>query len=131
MTSDIDPAARAISVAIIDDEPMVAAGLHRLCKLFGLGVASYTSGREFIAQLESDAFRPDCVLLDAQMPDMTGLEIHHYLVRRGLPTIIITADDTPELRARYLAAGATAYLQKPIGGEELMAAISGAVGRSR
>lgn len=127
LTSDTGPVPRTISVAIVDDEPMIARGLHRLCRASGLDAVSYTSGREFIAQLETNAFRPDCVLLDAQMPDMTGLEIQHYLTRMRLPTIIITADDTPELRARYLAAGAARYLQKPVAAEELLAAIAHAV----
>lgn len=129
MKPEASPDPRIITVAIVDDEPTVARGLQRLCRLCGLNAAAYTSGREFIAQLDADVIRPDCVLLDAQMPDMTGLEIHHYLAPKKLPTIIITADDTPELRAKYLAAGVADYLQKPVGGDELLAAIMRAIHR--
>ena len=59
------------------------------------------------------------------MPEMTGLEVHQHLIHHGvnLPTIVYTADDAPEAQARYVAIGVTEYLRKPIGGDELLAAI--------
>jgi CheY-like chemotaxis protein len=56
---------------------------------------------------------------------MSGLEVQRHLVDAGLkvPTIVYTADDAPEAEARYVAAGVTAYLRKPIAGDELLAAI--------
>ena len=59
------------------------------------------------------------------MPHMSGLEVQRRLVDAGLnvPTIVYTADDAPEAEARYIAAGVTAYLRKPIAGDELLAAI--------
>jgi CheY-like chemotaxis protein len=59
------------------------------------------------------------------MPHMSGLEVQRHLVDAGLkvPTIVYTADDAPEAEARYVAAGVTAYLRKPIAGDELLAAI--------
>jgi FixJ family two-component response regulator len=133
MTTPPAPGTRGISVAIIDDEPSVATGLGRLCRVLGLSVTVYGSGREFIVGLEADAMCPDCVLLDAQMPDMTGLDVQQYLSARRLPaaTVIVTADDAPEIRARYLAAGATDFLYKPVDGDELLAVIARAVERVR
>ncbi len=121
---------RQISVAIVDDEPSVRVSLRRLCAALGLSATAYASGRAFLDALDSDA-PPDCLLLDTQMPEMTGLEVQRHLVKRGVrvPTIVVTADDASEVHAR--CAGAGGYLQKPIGVEELILAIERAVGPAR
>jgi DNA-binding NarL/FixJ family response regulator len=63
------------------------------------------------------------------MPDMTGLEVQQSLAARGkrFPVLVYTADDAPEAQARYLAAGAADYLRKPLGSDELLAAVARAV----
>jgi FixJ family two-component response regulator len=117
------------SLAIVDDEEAVRISLRRLCNALDFCATVYASGPELIAAIDRGAARPDCLLLDAHMPAMTGLEVHQSLRRRGvrLPTVVYTADDTPEARARYLAAGINDYLHKPIGGEELVSAIERAI----
>lgn len=72
---------------------------------------------------------PDCMLLDTQMPEMTGPELQRQLIARGtcVPTVVVTADDGPESRARYVASKVVQYLRKPIGAEELLLAIERAV----
>ncbi|HTJ21340.1 MAG TPA: response regulator [Gemmatimonadaceae bacterium] len=119
-----------LSIAIVDDEECVRVGMRRLCNALGLMAAAYGSGLEFIDSLDAGGMHPDCLLLDAHMPDMTGLEVQQHLVTRSarFPTIVYTADDAPEAQARYLAAGAAEYLRKPIGGDELLAAIARALG---
>lgn len=118
-----------VSIAIVDDEESVRVGLRRLCTALGLKAVAYGSGLEFIEMLDAGAMRPDCLLLDAHMPDMTGLEVQQHLVARSarFPTIVYTADDAPEAQARYVAAGTAEYLRKPIGGDELLAAIARAL----
>jgi FixJ family two-component response regulator len=112
-------------IAIVDDEESVRTGLRRLCVSLGLRASVYASGGEFLQSLGAGAAAPDCVLLDAHMPHMSGLDVQRRLVDVGLniPTIVYTADDAPEAEARYVAAGVTAYLRKPIAGDELLAAI--------
>jgi FixJ family two-component response regulator len=116
---------RPISVAIIDDEPCVRSSLQRLCAVLGFYPSIYSSGKEFLDALTQHQLRPDCLMLDAQMPEMTGLEVHQHLVRLGIhiPTVVFTAAEAPEVRARYLAAGVTEYLRKPMAGDDLLAAI--------
>jgi len=125
MSSDHTPPLKCISIAIVDDEESVRIALRRLCGALGLNPAIYASGRELIDSLEAGAARPDCLLLDAHMPRMTGLELHQHLAHHGvnLPTIVYTADDAPEAQARYVATGVTEYLRKPIGADQLLAAI--------
>src|SRR6476660_4254100 len=125
--------AEPISIVIIDDEESVRTGLRRLCVSLGLRTTVYASGREFIDALADGASRPDCLLLDAHMPHMTGLDVQRHLVDSGLgiPTIVYTADDAPEARARSTTAGVAAYLRKPIAGDELLTAIEQVMDRAR
>jgi CheY-like chemotaxis protein len=125
--------AQPISIAIVDDEESVRTGLRRLCVSLGLNTTAYASGRELVDALAAGATRPDCVLLDAHMPHMTGLDVQRRLVDSGLriPTIVYTADDAPEAKTRYLAAGVAAYLRKPIAGDDLLAAIEQVMVRAR
>jgi FixJ family two-component response regulator len=120
-------------MVIVDDEESVRTGLRRLCVSLGLRVAVYPSGREFVDALEAGATHPDCVLLDAHMPHMTGLDVQRHLVDLGLriATIVYTADDAPEAEARYVAAGVAAYLRKPIAGDDLLTAIEQVMDRAR
>ena len=62
---------------------------------------------------------PDCVVLDLQMPLMTGVELQYHLLQLDdpPPVIIITAHDEPKARDRCLALGAIRYLRKPIEGD--------------
>jgi len=112
-------------IVIVDDEESVRTGLRRLCVSLGLRASVYASGSEFLQSLAADVAPPECVLLDAHMPHMSGLDVQRHLVDAGLkiPTIVYTADDAPEAEARYIAAGVTAYLRKPIAGDDLLAAI--------
>lgn len=125
--------AQPISIVIVDDEESVRTGLRRLCVSLGLRVTVYASGREFIQALADGATRPDCLLLDAHMPHMTGLDVQRHLVDSGqpVPTIVYTADDAPEAEARYVAAGVAAYLRKPIAGDDLLTAIEQVMNQAR
>ncbi len=118
-----------ISVAIVDDEESVRTSLRRLCLALGLDAMAFASGPELIDFLDAGSPSPDCLLLDAHMPDMTGLEVQQSLAARGkrFPVLVYTADDAPEAQARYLAAGAADYLRKPLGSDELFAAVARAV----
>ena len=129
MSLDPSPPVDRISIAIVDDEESVRIGLRRLCGALGLNPTIYASGRELIDSLDAGAPHPDCLLLDAHMPQMAGLELHQHLVHSGVhvPTIVYTADDAPEVQARYIATGVADYLRKPIGGDELIAAIERAI----
>ena len=119
-----------LHIAIVDDEELIRVALGRFCSALGMRVSSYSSGRALIDDVAESACALDCLLLDAHMPDMTGLEILQQLVRRGarFPTIVYSADDEPEAIARYGEAGAVAYLRKPVLGDALVDAITRAVG---
>jgi two-component system response regulator FixJ len=117
-----------LRVAIVDDEPSVRSSLERLCSVMGMDATAYASGRKFLDALDNGA-TPACLLLDAHMPELSGLDVLRLLALRGggPATIVITADDGPEIYARVIAAGAVECLQKPITAEELVAAIERAM----
>ena len=114
-------------VAIVDDEEPVRKALKRLLRASGLEAEGYASGKDF---LDASAQRePDCVVLDLHMPAMSGLQVLRSLqaARRNIPTVIITAHDAPETRDQCIAAGAAAYLCKPLDEHILLGTISAAV----
>lgn len=118
-------------IAIVDDETSICRALLRLLRVSHYRAESFSSP---IAFLESLAERvPDCVVLDLQMPMMTGVELQQQLLQldESPPVIIITAHDEPKMRERCLALGAVRYLRKPIEGDVLIDAIREAVAARR
>jgi FixJ family two-component response regulator len=110
-------------IAVVDDDPSVLKALTRLLRIRSFGAKTYGSALEFLATLPGEA--PDCLIVDLQMPGMSGLELHQYLTGRGIhiPTIIITAHDEGNARQRCESAGAAGYLLKPIDDAALLEAI--------
>jgi FixJ family two-component response regulator len=100
-------------VAILDDDLSVRVAVNRLLRAFDMRPETYASA---IAFFESSAENPpECLILDLQMPGMSGLEVMRYLSRRGIriPTVVITAHAEFADEATCRSAGATAFLRKP------------------
>jgi FixJ family two-component response regulator len=118
-------------IAIVDDDPSVLKALARLLRTRAFETRTYTSARDFLTALPEGP--PQCLIVDLQMPDMTGLELQRHLARRGvqIPTIIITAHNEAGARERSEAAGAVAYLLKPLQDTSLIAALDKAHDRSK
>ncbi|WP_045010357.1 response regulator [Bradyrhizobium sp. LTSP849] len=115
-------------IAIVDDDPPVLKALARLLKTRAIEARTYGSARDFLAALPdatSDAL-PECLILDLQMPEMNGLELQRHLNHVGIriPTIVITAHTDSDMHELCAAAGAEAYLRKPLQDTTLLAAIS-------
>jgi FixJ family two-component response regulator len=113
-------------IAIVDDDPSVLKALNRLLRFHGLQSTTYESAQQFIASVPEGL--PDCLIVDLQMPEMTGLELHHYLTRSGIqiPTIIITAHGDTRVSERAKSEGIIAVLPKPLEKASLFAAIEAA-----
>jgi FixJ family two-component response regulator len=114
-------------VAVVDDDLSVRRAIVRLLRSAGLDADDYGSGREFLHAL--DVAIPDCVVLDVQMPHMSGPELQQRLRDDGisLPIVILTGHDEPDMQASCLAAGACAYLHKPVDGKTLVEAVNRAI----
>ena len=103
-------------IAIVDDDESVCRALERLVRSLGMAAETYTSGADFIEQVESQpTFNADCVILDVQMPGLNGVEVQAQLrrIRQDIPVVFITAHDDRLSRERALAGGAVAFLRKP------------------
>ncbi|HEY8858986.1 MAG TPA: response regulator transcription factor [Gaiellales bacterium] len=110
-----------MEVLIVDDEPAVVDALDRALVQEGYAVASAGDGR---AALERVArARPDAVILDVSMPQMSGLEVCRRMRANGdrTPVLMLTARDQVTDRVAGLDAGADDYLVKPFALEELLA----------
>ncbi len=116
-------------VLAVDDE----AGILRLIKLElstqGFRVVTAENGDSALRMAEEH--RPDIVLLDIVMPDMTGLEVMRRLRERtNTPVILLTAKGSDADKVRGLEMGADDYLAKPFSPEELSARVRAVLRRA-
>jgi FixJ family two-component response regulator len=117
-------------IAIVDDDESVCRAVRRLVRSMGMDADTFVSGEEFIDRLEATSpFAPDCVILDVHMPGLSGLEVQERLTRkrRGIPVVFMTAVDDALVRERALAAGAAAFLGKPMDGDLLAETVHAAL----
>ena len=114
-------------IAIIDDDESVRTALQRLLRCARHRAEAYGSGREFLENL--DQHTPDCLVLDVQMPDMSGPQIQQHLSAIGasVPVVMITGHDEVGAQEACLAAGASSYLRKPLDRSVLLEAIEHAI----
>jgi FixJ family two-component response regulator len=110
-------------IAVVDDDGSVRRSLRRFCRTMGFDPRVFASAEDFLPSVDAQAY--DCLILDLRMPGMDGLELQQRLLamRADVPIILITAHDEPASRARGLAAGAVAYLNKPVTNAVLLGAI--------
>lgn len=113
-------------VAIVDDDAGVLRALSRLVRSLGYEPVAFHSGEALLSSV--DAQTPAFAILDQHLPGQTGLETLSMLAQwmPPIPAAIITGLDEPGLRERCLAAGAVAYILKPVSQVDIDAAIMGA-----
>ena len=119
--------AKAHLIAVVDDEESIRRALSRLLRCSNFDVLTFGSGQEFINSLRGH--RPDCVILDFQMPELTGGDVQGLLSRADiqLPVIIMTAYDHPVMREECLRRGAVACIAKCDLQDHLIVTIAAAV----
>ncbi|WP_396615000.1 response regulator transcription factor [Lysobacter soli] len=117
-------------IAILDDDEGVRASLSSLVRSLGHDVCTYASAAAFLT--DADAGDPDCLITDVQMPGMSGAQLLEALAMAGrrFPVIVMTAFPSDATRQRVLAAGALAYLIKPVDGPTLARCIDAALARA-
>lgn len=103
-------------ILVVEDEPLSQDMLVRRLSSRGLRVATVSDGQACIQWLQANV--PDLILLDVQLPRMTGLEvlaeIRKHFTRDALPVILVTALGESDDVIRGLQAGANDYVVKPI-----------------
>ncbi|WOJ91621.1 CheR family methyltransferase (plasmid) [Methylocapsa polymorpha] len=111
------------TIFVVDDDSSVREAISALLQAEGRRVEIYASGEEFV-----NSYHPGsdgCLLVDARMPGMSGLELLKRLKAAGhrIPVIMITGDGDVRTAVRAMRAGAADFIEKPIGREELLVSI--------
>lgn len=114
-----------ISVCLVDDQTIVRQGIRSLLELADdmTVVAECADGAQALTTVPQ--LKPDVMLLDLRMPEMSGIEVLQALSLRGVlpPTVILTTFDDDQLVLAGLKAGARGYLLKDVSLEQLVEAV--------
>jgi two-component system OmpR family response regulator len=109
-----------INVLVVDDEAVLAEMVSMALRYEGWNIATASDGSAAIAAARNQ--RPDVVVLDVMLPDMSGLDVLHKLREEHpqLPVLLLTAKDAVEDRIAGLTAGGDDYVTKPFSIEEVV-----------
>ena len=116
-------------IAVVDDDQSVREALENLISSVGFEVKLFASAESF---LDSDTpAQTDCAILDVRLPGLSGLELQQRLAVDGqsIPVIVITAQAEDKTQEEAVAAGAIAFLKKPVTEEVLLTALDAALKR--
>ena len=121
----------AVFIAIVDDDPSVRKGLQRLIRSAGWRAETFASAQEFLTRSRAES--PNCVLLDLQLPGVSGLDLQKRMAEVGLetPIVFLTGHGNIPASVQAMKAGAVQFLTKPVDEQELLQAIEEAVERDR
>jgi FixJ family two-component response regulator len=117
-------------VFVVDDDSRVRDALTSLLASAGLEVAAFASATAFLEADKPDA--PACLLLDLDLPDISGLELQKDLLQRQAPPIVfLTGHGDIPSSVKAMKAGAVEFLSKPVDDDELLRAIDAAIALDR
>jgi FixJ family two-component response regulator len=118
-------------IAIVDDDPSVRRGLERLIRSVGWKAETFASAQEFLARPRTEA--PSCLVLDLQLPGLSGLDLQKRMAEAGLetPIIFLTGHGDIPASVKAMKAGAVEFLTKPVDEQDLLNAIQEAIERDR
>lgn len=118
-------------IAIVDDDPSARRGLQRLIRSAGWKAETFASAQEFLARPPAEL--QNCVLLDLQLPGLSGLDLQKRMAEIGLdiPIVFLTGHGSIPASVQAMKAGAIEFLTKPVDEQELLRAIQEAVERYR
>jgi FixJ family two-component response regulator len=118
-------------IAVVDDDPSVRQGLDRLVRSWGWKTETFASAQEFLAR--SWAEPPTCLVLDLQLPVLSGLDLQKRMAEIGLktPIVFLTGHGNIPSSVQAMKAGAIEFLTKPFDEEDLLRAIREAIERDR
>jgi len=118
-------------IAIVDDDASVREGLHSLIRSAGWRVETFASAQEFLGRLGAEA--PSCLILDLQLPGLSGLDLQKRMAKVGLqiPIVFLTGHGNIPASVQAMKAGAVEFLTKPLDEQRLLQAIREAIERDR
>src|SRR6266480_7040347 len=116
-------------VFIVDDDRHTRESLSNLIRSAGLSAQTFSSAQEFLAAERPNG--PGCLVLDVQLPGLSGLDLQQELAKAGvkIPIIFITGHGDIPTSVRAIKAGALEFLTKPLNREDLLNAIQQGIAR--
>ena len=110
-------------VYVVDDDTSAREGVARLIRSAGLMTKTFVSGEEFLAAARPK--NPSCLVLDVNLPGLTGLDLQQELAKSGVqvPIIFLTGHGDIPMTVRAVKAGAVNFLTKPFDDQDLLNAI--------
>jgi two-component system alkaline phosphatase synthesis response regulator PhoP len=118
------------TVLIVEDEEDAAELFAEMMRVSGFRVLKTSKSAPAISMMTAD--KPDLVLLDIMMPEISGLDILRQMRRdpnlANIPVIMVTAKSMPADIKNGMEAGASTYLTKPVGFQELKEAVERTLG---
>lgn len=118
------------SIYIVDDDPTVLDALSSLLRANAKDVRLFTSGAEFLNFKRGD--NPACLILDLQMPGMSGLELQKVVSAQiSIPIIFLTGRGDITSTVQAMKGGAVDFLTKPVDEQVLLATVDQALGKDR
>ena len=117
------------SIAIIDDDVLVRQSLGDCMESAGYAVESFDSAEEFLAS--ESARNAACLIVDIQLPGITGLELQERLAGADnrVPIVFVSAQGTKANREKAMRQGASGFLSKPFRREDLLKLLAEAIER--
>ena len=129
-SSGADLATDTPIVFVIDADTAIRASLAGLIASAGWQAETFASGPEFLSRPRPAV--PSCLILDMTLPETSGLDLQKQLADRAdMPIIFITGYADVRMTVRAMKAGALEFLTKPFKDDVLLAAVRGAIARSR
>jgi FixJ family two-component response regulator len=118
-------------VAIVDDDPSVRKALARLLTAASFEVDCFASAQDFLGRPGAET--PGCLVLDLQLPGLSGLDLQKRMAEVGLeiPIVFLTGHGNIPASVQAMKAGAVEFLTKPFDEHELLQAIQEAIERDR
>jgi FixJ family two-component response regulator len=118
-------------VWVVDDDVSLREALGSLIRSAGLRVETFASAQEFLARSQVDT--PNCLVLDVQLPALSGLDLQKRMaeVNLEIPIVFITGHGNIPMSVRAMKAGAVEFLTKPLADQDLLEAIQQAISRDR
>ena len=115
------------TVLIVDDDESVRDAIRCMLEASGFRVATYSSGNDFLQRY--DRSQQGCLLLDVQMPAMSGIELQRRLGEVGirLPIIMLTGHGSIPMAVNAVRMGAFDFLEKPFDDKTLISRIQAAI----
>jgi FixJ family two-component response regulator len=117
-------------IFVLDDDPGIREALSSLLRSAGLQVSTFASAAEFLKVTSPPSL--DCLVLDLQLPDISGLELQRKLAEtNGPPIVFISGHGDIPSSVQAMKAGAVEFLPKPFSDDELLEAIHSAIAQGR